>query len=97
MSQLSVYQPELADATDEPVIFSFDAYYEPETINFQDALLERARQLRANKSCPHCQSLQVLPVEASSHRGSYAYRNMATSSVMSEFACQKCHWSWKAR
>jgi hypothetical protein len=98
MSQLAVYQPEFDQTYDEPVILSFDAYYEPETINFQDALLQRARQMKANQSCPQCHSAQILPLETYRRRTSSAYRSMTSSSSMnSEYSCQCCHWSWKAR
>ncbi len=97
MSQLAVYQPELDDAHDEPVILSFDAYYEPQTLSFQDALLQRARQMKANQSCPQCHSAQVLPLAAYRRRTSSAYRSMTINANSAEYSCQRCHWSWKAR
>lgn len=59
-------------------------------------LVERAQQLRDNRSCPDCGRASVLPVQAAQHDEDRRMMPIPFKSVVVGFSCNCCGHNWSA-
>jgi hypothetical protein len=101
MSRLKVYRQTAFDlecdtAGEAPVILSLKSYRELLDDGKLNPVLERARNLRRNGRCPHCDHPIVEPIELDDAILNRNRMPIPGTATLVGFHCHGCHHEWPA-
>ena len=101
MSQLKVFRPNDSDfenridnESDEPVILAFKPRSRVLERGGVMNLVNRARILSENCSCPECGHAQVIPIDLGDARLDRSRQPIPCSSTLVGFHCLSCELEW---